>query len=74
MEEHVRLFAGLRAGRFNRRAMDLADGTRLADLLGELGIPPEQVSLPLVNGRSAKLETPLAEGDVVSLFPAIGGG
>lgn len=51
MEVEVRLFAGFRQGRFNRRPFDLPEGTCLRDVLQQLDIPQEEVSLPLVNGR-----------------------
>ena len=74
MEVEVRLFAGFRQGRFNRRAFDLPEGTCLRDVLQQLDIPQEEVSLPLVNGRYSKLDRQLAPGDVFSVFPAVGGG
>ena len=74
MQVEVRLFAAFRKGRFKTRAMDLADGTSLRDLLRELDIPEGKVTMPLVNGRHAELDTPLAADDVVAVFPAIAGG
>ncbi len=74
MEVEVRLFAGFRGGRFKKRAMDLPAGTVLRDLLQQLEIPEEEVSIPLINGRYSKLDRQLADSDVVSIFPAVGGG
>jgi len=74
MEVEVRLFALFRVGRFKKRTMDLPEGARLRNVLEELDIPEEQVSLPLVNGRYSKLDRPLSAKDVVSVFPAVGGG
>ena len=74
MEVEIRLFAGFRDGRFKRRATTLADGTRLGDVVRELSIPEEEVSLPLVNGEYSPLDRQRRAGDVVSLFPAVGGG
>ena len=74
MEVEVRLFAGFRVGRFRRRTLDLPDQMSLGDLLARLDIPREKVSLPLINGRFSRLDPSLAAGDVVSVFPAIGGG
>ena len=74
LEVEVRLFAALREGRFKRRACELPDSARLGDLLRQLEIAPEQVSLPLVNGRNVEMDQELAGEDVVSLFPSIGGG
>jgi len=74
MEVEIRLFATLRLGRFKKRTMDLPQGARLLDVLQEANVPDEEVSLPLVNGRYSKLDRRLVEGDVVSIFPAVGGG
>ncbi len=74
MEIEVRLFAGLRAGRFKRQNMDVNDDAELRDVLRLLDIPEEEVSLPLVNGRYSEFTRALYAGDVLSLFPAVGGG
>jgi sulfur-carrier protein len=39
-----------------------------------LGIPPGEVKLRFVNGKQAKDDQVLAEGDRVGLFPPVGGG
>ena len=74
MKVEVRLFAVFRMGRFKTRPVEVPDGTRFRDVLEELGIPEEQVSLPLVNGRHSTLDQQLAANDVLSIFPAVGGG
>ncbi len=74
MQIEVRLFAGLRRGRFRKRALQVSQDARLAEVLRQLDIPPEDVSLPLVNGRYSEMDRPLEEGDVLSVFPAVGGG
>ena len=74
MQLEVRLFAVFRQGRFNRTSMDLPDGASLRNLVRQLEIPEKEVSLPLVNGRYSKPDRQLAANDVVSLFPAVGGG
>jgi len=70
----VRLFATFRQGRFDKRVMDLPKGTRLREVVRDLAIPEEDISLPLVNGRYVALDRELESHDVVSLFPAVGGG
>ena len=37
-------------------------------------IPAEEVSILLINGFHSKPEDPVKDGDVVSLFPPVGGG
>jgi sulfur carrier protein ThiS len=55
-------------------ALDVPQGTSAADLLARMGIPTGVDTVILVNGRHAVGQTPLAEGDVVTLFPPVEGG
>ena len=56
--------------------LDLAPvpGETVAGLLARLSLAPEDVKVIMVNGRAADLQAPLADGDRVGLFPAVGGG
>ena len=74
MYVEVRLFASLRTNGFKRKVMSLSEGTTLRELVRQLGIPEQDVSLPLVNGQYSKMDRPLSTDDVASLFPAIAGG
>ena len=51
-----------------------ARGLTPARLLQQLGIPPEEVALVMVNRRPARLDQELEEGDLVGIFPPLGGG
>jgi len=55
-------------------AFSVAPGETVADVVARLGIPPDELKLVFVNGAHAPLATPLADGDRVGLFPAVGGG
>jgi sulfur carrier protein ThiS len=70
----VRLFASFRKGRFAEAEREAAAGSRVADLIVELGIPPKEVGLIMVDNRRADVDTPLEEGARLALFPLIGGG
>lgn len=74
MQVEVRLFARFRKGRPPRQKMDVPDGAVLRDVIVQLGLPVEQVTLPLVNGRHCDLDKPLQADDVLALFPALAGG
>ena len=37
-------------------------------------IPAEEVAIQLINGFHQKPETPVKDGDVVAIFPPVGGG
>jgi sulfur-carrier protein len=70
----VRLFAALQQGRFRRKTLDFPPGSTVADVCRHLAIGPEEAAILMVNGTAAQREHILTTGDVVSLFPAIGGG
>jgi len=74
MNVRVKLFAVLREGRFRERQMEFAAGSSLGDVLDVIGLTREEVSLPLINGRYSSMDDRLKDGDVLSLFPAVGGG
>jgi sulfur carrier protein ThiS len=49
-------------------------GARVADVLADLPIPPNDAYTFFVNGRHAERGQALQAGDVLSVFPAVGGG
>jgi molybdopterin synthase sulfur carrier subunit len=54
--------------------MQVSEGTTIGDLIKNLGIPPVDPKIVLVNGLHAHQEQVLGEGDRVSIFPPIAGG
>ncbi|MCX7708351.1 MAG: MoaD/ThiS family protein [Clostridia bacterium] len=74
MKIKVRLFATLRDGRGKEVEVERGESFSTLDILEELKIRREEVALFLINGRDGSFETQLSEGDVVSLFPPVGGG
>jgi hypothetical protein len=50
------------------------DNARVSAALAELPIPPGESYTFLVNGRHAECDQVLQEGDLLSVFPAAGGG
>lgn len=70
----VKLFATFRKERFAKKDMDLPNASSVTSLLEYLDIDAKQVGILLVNGQGAKVDTELSDNDVVSIFPAIGGG
>jgi molybdopterin synthase catalytic subunit len=76
VQVRIRLFAGLRerAGT-GARELELADGSRVADVWPALGLgeaPPGL--LYAVNKRYAEADAALAPGDEVALIPPVSGG
>lgn len=70
----IRLFATLRDGRDKIIKLDLNSFTVAGDVLKHLSISPEDVSIYLINGRHSNLDAPIKDGDVIAIFPPIGGG
>jgi sulfur carrier protein ThiS len=60
----------------NQDSMTLedAEGKTIAEALKGLNIPPELVSIVLVNGRQESKGYVLKKGDRVKLVPLVGGG
>jgi len=54
--------------------VEIAPGTTVRGLADLLGIPPEEVKLIMVNGRSGEWDTSLEGDERVALFPPVGGG
>lgn len=70
----VKLFASLRRGRFESKEFSLREGSTMKDLARELSLPPDDVSIIFINNRHAPENQQLREGDIVALFPPVGGG
>jgi molybdopterin converting factor small subunit len=49
--------------------VELTSGAHVEDLLSRLGLPHDRVKMIMVNGRGDTLDTPIADGDRVALFP-----
>jgi molybdopterin converting factor small subunit len=71
----VRLYASLQKLKPTPVQTCRLDGiSTVRDLAGAQGIPEREIAIVMVNGKRAHLESSLAAGNTVSLFPAIGGG
>ena len=70
----VRLFATLREGRGKVQHLNAADFAICEDIIRHLEIPAEEVAILLINGFHKKPEDSVKSGDVVALFPPVGGG
>jgi len=70
----VKLFAGLRQGRFRVEKFELETGTSVAQIAQQHKIPYSEIGILIRNGRHVGLDCVLAEGDVLSIFPKVGGG
>jgi molybdopterin converting factor small subunit len=70
----IKLFASLREGRFDAAALSFPPGAVVREAIASLGIPATAAKIVLVNARHAEAEQVLNEGDVLAIFPPIGGG
>ncbi len=75
----VRVFATLRqqltlAHEDGKFKLDIVNGTTPEQLLNICGLRAAEAQVILVNGLVADRSAPLQEGDVVSIFPMVGGG
>lgn len=70
----VRLFATLRQGREKTVMLENQGFSTAGDIISHLDIPGGEVSILLINGLHKTPETEIRDGDIVSLFPPVGGG
>ena len=70
----LKLFAYFRDNRGEVLKIDYTEGMRPSDLCKKINLDLEEVSILLVNGVYTKEDPVLEDGDLVSMFPAVGGG
>lgn len=70
----VKTFATLHKLYPSDTAYPLKTGDRVLDIMKRMGIPPEKVTIIFINNVHAEHDTLLQDGDVLGLFPPIGGG
>jgi len=74
MNVEVRLFASFRDGKWKKKTISYKEGTKIKDIINSLNIDEEKLGIVMVNGSYRKSDTPLKEGDVLSIFPPVAGG
>ncbi|MCR5138396.1 MAG: MoaD/ThiS family protein [Oscillospiraceae bacterium] len=70
----VRFFATLRSGRGKITEVSADEVSTAGDILRRFEIPEEEVHILLINGFHSRPEAAVKDGDIVSLFPPVGGG
>ena len=70
----VRFFATLRQGRGKITEIPAEEAATAGDILRRFDIPAEEVAILLINGFHSKPENTVKDGDIISLFPPVGGG
>ena len=74
MQITVKLFANFRNNRFKDALRTIAPNTTVGVIVAELDLADDELGIILINGRHSSLDQTLAEGDILSLFPLVGGG
>ena len=74
MQVTVKLFASFRTGRTPIEVCDYPDGTTVEQVVAQKGIPVADLGIMLLNHRHVHLDRVLADGDVLAIFPLLGGG
>lgn len=74
IQVEVRLFAYFREGRKKKQLMKFQEGTTISQLIEALNIDEKEVSIALLNGIDGSLDRQIKDGDIVALFPPVGGG
>ena len=70
----VKLFASFRTGRFDIESAVYPTGTTVAEVADSLDLPQSELGIMMINNRHVTLERVLVEGDILALFPLLGGG
>lgn len=70
----VRLFATFREGREKVSFFDQKDFKNAGEIIDYLRIPRQDVAILLINGLYSPIDASVKDGDVIALFPPVGGG
>ncbi len=74
MKIRVKLFANLRIDNEKEMLLDMPEEATPMDIIQQLDISEDDAKIIMINGRSKELDATLYEGDIVSIFPPVGGG
>lgn len=74
MKITVKLFATLRAHGKNIQDITIKDSLTVKEVINIMELPKKEVSILMINGIGVTLDTTLKEGDVLAIFPLVGGG
>ena len=74
MKVTVKLFASFQLGRFEVELREYPEQTAIGQIFQDLHIPAGEVGILLLNAVHAKPQQILKDGDVLAIFPLVGGG
>lgn len=74
MKLTVKLFAYFRDNRFVAEVKEYPPGITVGEIIAQLEINPDDVGITMLNSRHCQPTSQPAEGDILAIFPVIGGG
>jgi molybdopterin converting factor small subunit len=74
MQVRIKCFATLSDHTPAGGVLTLPAGGTVESALKGIGLAPGDVKLVFVNGKHAEMDSTLADGDQLGVFPAVGGG
>ena len=70
----VKLFAYFRDNRFLKRECEYPEGTSVGEIVAGLDIDFDEVGVLMINSRHCEFESQPQAGDILAIFPKVGGG
>lgn len=74
MQVTIKLFATLRENRFDSKTVELPEGTTVLDIVKKLSISEKEAAIVFINSKHAGFHIVLQDGDILGMFPPVGGG
>lgn len=74
MQLTVKLFAYFRDNRFVAEERNYREKITVADIIADLGIDEKEVGVTMINSKHCRLDARPKQGDILAIFPVIGGG
>lgn len=74
MKITVKLFAYFRDNRFKITEREISEGTTVGEIVDSYDIDREEVGVLMINSRHTEFDSQPVEGDVLAIFPVVGGG
>jgi molybdopterin converting factor small subunit len=70
----VKLFAYFRDNRFVAEVQEYPDTITVGEIVDGLSIDRDEIGITMLNSRHCGFDAVPAEGDILAIFPVIGGG
>ncbi len=74
MKLTVKLFAYFRDNRFVAEVQEYPDTITVGEIVDQLGIDRDDIGITMRNSKHCAFEDRPAEGDILAIFPMVGGG